>query len=132
MTGNSEVFHMADKRQPDMSGYATHQEILPASLDKAFAHLYSVMAAVAPPQQEFSMQATMQRQTFRGVACLHCDVPIRLPSSILQRAISFDQSEQDPIQQWCSKVFSHRCRICGEEAIYLLNHFLDFEDKNPA
>ncbi len=77
------------------------------------------------------MQAAMAPQKFRGVACRHCGRPIRLSSSILRREIVFHQNETDSALQWRSRVFSHRCRICGEEAIYALNHIVDFEDNSP-
>ena len=75
------------------------------------------------------MQAMMEHQkSFRGIACFYCGRPNRLPTSILQREIFFTECEQNPAQQWHSKVFSHRCRICGGEAVYVLNRILDFVD----
>jgi len=79
------------------------------------------------------MQAAMElEKTFRGVSCRHCSRPIRLPASIVRREISFNQNRVDAAQQWRSRVFSHRCRTCGGEAIYALNHIFDFEDKTFA
>jgi ribosomal protein S27E len=75
------------------------------------------------------MQATLAQQTFRGVSCRHCGHPIRVTPSILTRERSFKNGEPNFTQQWCSQMFSHRCRTCGNEAIYALSHILDFENE---
>ena len=78
------------------------------------------------------MHVRFDQQKFRGVSCCHCGRPIRLPASILRREDLFRQNEPDPTQQWCSKVFPHRCKMCRGEAIYSLDQILDFEDQNPV
>ena len=78
------------------------------------------------------MQAALARQKFRGVPCRSCGRPIRLPASILRREAQFNQSQPEPDLQWCSKVFSFRCKVCGVEAIYALSRILDFEEENIA
>jgi hypothetical protein len=77
------------------------------------------------------MQATMSKPNLRGVYCRHCGSPIPLSNSILKRESLIYQSEQGPTEQWCSKVFPHRCRTCGAESIYALNHIVDFEHQSP-
>lgn len=78
------------------------------------------------------MQATFKPPKLRGAHCRRCGNPTRLPDSILKRESLFKQSEASSAEQWCSKVFSHRCRLCGGEAIYALNHIVDFEVENSA
>ncbi len=78
------------------------------------------------------MQATAKRPVSRGVYCRHCGNPMRLPASILKRESFLNQSEPSSAEHWCSKVFPHRCRNCGAEAIYAVNHIVDFEDKSPT
>jgi hypothetical protein len=48
---------------------------------------------------------------------------------MLRRERSFQQREENFTQQWCSQVFSHRCRGCGGEAVYALSEIEDFEDE---
>jgi hypothetical protein len=78
------------------------------------------------------MQAAMKHQTFRGVACRHCGHPSRVGPAIAQREWALKESNLHAIEQWCSRVFSHRCRLCGGEAIYALDHIVDFDDENFA
>lgn len=78
------------------------------------------------------MQAAMNHQTFRGVACRHCGQPTRVRPAIAQRESALKESNLHSIEQWRSRVFSHRCRHCGGEAIYVLDHIVDFEDENFA
>jgi len=78
------------------------------------------------------MQATVIHPKLRGVYCRHCGRPIRLSASILKRESFLRQSEPGSAEHWCSKVFPHRCRVCGAEAIYGLNHIVDFEGENSA
>jgi hypothetical protein len=73
------------------------------------------------------VEATVVQCTFRGVSCRHCGHPTRVTPSILSRERSFKNSEPNFTQQWCSQTFSHRCRMCGHEAIYALSHILEFE-----
>jgi hypothetical protein len=78
------------------------------------------------------MQATLPPQKFRGVSCFHCGRPIRLRASILWREITMAQREHGPAEQWFSRVFSQRCRMCGGEAVYTMNHISDLEDDSVA
>lgn len=78
------------------------------------------------------MQATVNPVTFRGVYCRHCGRPIRLSASILKRESFMNQSQPNSTEHWRSRVFPHRCRMCGAESIYALNHIVEFEDENPA
>ncbi len=77
------------------------------------------------------MQATPTRSKPRGVYCRLCGSPIPLPASILQRESMLNQNEPSSAEHWRSKVFPHRCRTCGRETIYALNHIRDFEDHSP-
>jgi len=76
------------------------------------------------------MQATMNDRTFRGVACRHCGHPSRVRPAIAQREWATKESTLHPEEEWRSRVFSHRCRQCGGEAIYALDHIVDFDEEN--
>lgn len=78
------------------------------------------------------MEAPTPSQKYRRVFCFHCSRPIRLAPSILRREISVNQIGSEAKNEWFSRVFSHRCKTCGKEAIYSLNHVLDFEDQSGA
>jgi hypothetical protein len=78
------------------------------------------------------MESSLVQPTFRGVLCRHCGHPIRVTPSILSRESAFKNSEPNFTQIWCSKLFSHRCRTCGHEAIYALSHILDFQSENTV
>jgi hypothetical protein len=78
------------------------------------------------------MQATMNDRTFRGVACRHCGQPSRVRPAIAQREWALNKSNVHSIEEWRSRVFSHRCRTCGGEAIHALDYIVDFEDENSA
>ena len=78
------------------------------------------------------MQATLDRQTFRGVSCRHCGQPSRVRPTIAEREQALKQSEPGVPQLWFSGVFSHRCRLCGGEAIYALEHIIDFEEESAG
>ena len=78
------------------------------------------------------MHAALAPTTFRGVLCQRCGKPSRVRQAILNRETSFNQSAPDLEHQWCSRVFSHRCRICGTEAVYALNHISEFEEAYSA
>jgi len=78
------------------------------------------------------MHAALARTTFRGVLCRRCGQPIRVRQAILNRESSLNQSDAGSDQQWCSRVFSHRCKICGNEAVYTLNHISEFDEPIPA
>jgi len=76
------------------------------------------------------METTLVHRTFRGVPCRHFNCPIRLRAPILSRECAFKLDETNFTQQLCSKVFSHRCRTCGEESIDAYSQILDFEDES--
>jgi hypothetical protein len=78
------------------------------------------------------MHATLNQPKVRGIYCRHCGKPLRLPDSILKRESFLKDSESSSDDHWCSRVFSHRCRICCGESIYALNHIVDFEEENPV
>jgi len=77
------------------------------------------------------MQSVVNPPTFRGIVCRSCGSPIRVSASILRRESMFKQMDANSNQNWCSSVFSHRCRNCGEESIYSLHGMLDFEEESP-
>lgn len=74
------------------------------------------------------MQAILAHQTYRGVSCSTCGRPIRVRPAIVAREKTFQQTESGFTQEWCSKVFSHRCKRCYTEAVYSLDQLLDFEE----
>jgi len=77
------------------------------------------------------MKAPMLPHKFRGVSCFHCGRPIRLSASSLWREMTRTQREHGSAERWFSKVFSHRCRVCRGEAVYVLERILGFEDQSP-
>lgn len=78
------------------------------------------------------MQTAPIQGKSRGVYCRLCGSPIPLPASILKRESLLNQNEPSSAEHWRSKVFPHRCKTCGGETIYALNHILDLEDHSPV
>lgn len=77
------------------------------------------------------MQTVLSRATYRGISCRSCGTPVRVPASILTREVLFRETQANLEQTWCSSVFAQRCRSCGAEAIYSLQHILEFEEETP-
>jgi hypothetical protein len=68
----------------------------------------------------------------RGVYCRYCGKPIWLSATFLKRETAIKQNEQTSMQEFSSRVFPARCRICHEEAIYTLSQILDFPEENSG
>ena len=67
----------------------------------------------------------LQKDESHGVACFHCGRPIRVSTALARRKAGLDQLTSNA-QEWHSKVFSLRCRNCGQEALYALSQIHDF------
>ncbi len=71
------------------------------------------------------MTIEAERQTFRGVVCLHCKAPIPVPAIVgsLQAA----EGEGAESSQRKSQVFNIRCPQCHKEKPYRTREIVDFE-----
>lgn len=73
------------------------------------------------------MVQEMVSESFRGVLCLHCSWPIRVPHSIMRREAAFRNQDPDSTQDLGSRVFPLRCRHCRREALYDTSEIVDCE-----
>jgi len=67
------------------------------------------------------------KQQYRGVLCIHCRQPIPLPTNISRRAAEAEGRESSEAQDHGPRVFTLRCRACGEEGLYTESKFIDCE-----
>jgi len=79
---------------------------------------------------ELTMHTAAIQAKARGVYCRYCGKPIWLSATFLKRETTIKQNEQTSMQEFSSRVFPARCRICHEEAIYTLSQILDFPEEN--
>ena len=73
------------------------------------------------------MVQEMVSESFRGVVCLHCSRPIRVPHSVAIRAIAMKNQNPDSVEDLGSRVFTLRCRHCRREALYVSTEIVDCE-----
>jgi len=71
------------------------------------------------------MTIETDRQTFRGVVCLHCRGPIPVPDIV--RILQAADSEGLDSPRRKSQVFNLRCPACHKEKPYRTMEILDFE-----
>ena len=71
------------------------------------------------------MTIETERQTVRGVVCLHCKAPIPVPAIVACRQES--SSEDMESSQRKSQVFNLRCPSCHKEKPYRTREIVDFE-----
>jgi hypothetical protein len=69
-----------------------------------------------------------EKETRRGVTCIHCEQPIPLSRTILQREKEYGKQGTNAHDEWHSRVFAHRCKLCGGESIYTLEHIHEIEE----
>lgn len=67
------------------------------------------------------------KQQYRGVPCIHCRQPIPLPASVSRRVTEPEGRESNETRDSGQRVFTLRCRACGEEGLYLESKFIDCE-----
>ena len=67
------------------------------------------------------------KQQYRGVLCIHCRQPIPLPTTVSRRAAEHEGMESGEAQDHGPRVFTLRCRVCGEEGLYSESKFIDCE-----
>lgn len=71
------------------------------------------------------MTIDSERQTFRGVACLHCKAPIPVPAIVGN--LEAGEGEGADASQRKSQVFNIRCPQCHKEKPYRTREIVDFE-----
>jgi len=71
------------------------------------------------------MTLEMERQSFRGVVCLHCKAPIPVPAIV--RDIQTALMQEAGASREKSPVFNLRCPSCHKEKPYRTGEILDFE-----
>ena len=71
------------------------------------------------------MTLETERQTFRGVVCLHCKAPIPVPAIVSNLQASPD--EEAGLSPRKSQVFNLRCSSCHKEKPYRTREIVDFE-----
>ena len=67
------------------------------------------------------------KQQYRGVLCIHCRQPIPLPTAVSRQAAEPEGRESNEMQDHGPRVFTLRCRACGEEGLYSEAKFIDCE-----
>ena len=76
------------------------------------------------------MQMTIELPlSLRGVTCVHCARPMPVSRVILERETLLRKSPMRCLEDWQSRVFSHRCKACGGESIYTLGHIHELKEK---
>lgn len=71
------------------------------------------------------MTTETERQTFRGVVCLHCKASIPVPA-IVGSFQAADSKDAEPSQRK-SQVFNVRCPSCHKEKPYRTREIVEFE-----
>ncbi len=70
------------------------------------------------------MNSVTERQSYRGVTCLHCKKPIAI--SPLVASIESETQADEASPRKC-QVFHLRCVSCGKEKPYKIGEILEFE-----
>jgi DNA-directed RNA polymerase subunit RPC12/RpoP len=70
------------------------------------------------------MNSVIERQSYRGVSCLHCSHPI--PISPLVASIETETQGDASSPRKC-QVFHLRCVSCGKEKPYKIGEIVEFE-----
>jgi hypothetical protein len=71
------------------------------------------------------MTLETERQSFRGVVCLHCKAPIQLPAIVRDFQAALLQEAGDSSNR--SAVFNLRCPVCHKEKPYRTREIVSFE-----
>lgn len=70
------------------------------------------------------MTTDTERQTFRGVVCLHCKASIPVPAIV--SSLDASASDAGPSLRK-AQVFNLRCPVCHKEKPYRTREIVDFE-----
>jgi hypothetical protein len=70
------------------------------------------------------MNSVTERQSYRGVTCLHCKKPIAI--SPVVASIESETQAEEASPRKC-QVFHLRCVSCGKEKPYKIGEILEFE-----
>lgn len=76
------------------------------------------------------MTMEAERQTFRGVICLHCKAPIPVPAIVSNLQASANEGTES--SQRKSQVFNIRCPQCHKEKPYRTREIVDFQGTAEA
>jgi len=71
------------------------------------------------------MTLDTERQSFRGVVCLHCKAPIAVPA-IVEDLRGASVQEEDT-SRGKAAVFNLRCSVCHKEKPYRTSEIVNFE-----
>jgi hypothetical protein len=71
------------------------------------------------------MTVESERETFRGVVCLHCKEPIPVPHIVIVLQDAGSQGPESLPEK--SQVFNLRCSACHKEKPYRVSEIMDFE-----
>jgi hypothetical protein len=71
------------------------------------------------------MTLETERQSFRGVICLHCKAPIPVPA-IVRDAQPASTQQAGPWSE-SRAVFNLRCHVCHKEKPYQMSEIVNFE-----
>lgn len=67
------------------------------------------------------------KQTYRGVLCVHCRLPIPVPAKVARQESKAANDESSKGEDLGPRVFTLRCRVCEGEGMYAEAKFLDVE-----
>ncbi|MGH9714091.1 MAG: hypothetical protein ACRD5M_12410 [Candidatus Acidiferrales bacterium] len=67
------------------------------------------------------------KQHYRGVLCTRCRQPIPIPATVSRQASEASEKELSAKESLGPRVFTLRCRACGEEALYSETKIIDCE-----
>lgn len=70
------------------------------------------------------MTLETERQSFRGVVCLHCKAPIPVPAIVRDFQAALPQEGGGSSR---SAVFNVRCPVCHKEKPYRIREIVNFE-----
>jgi hypothetical protein len=71
------------------------------------------------------MILNQERQSFRGVVCLHCKAAVPVPAIVQDFQTAFLQETETSHGR--SAVFNLRCPVCHKEKPYRTREIVDFE-----
>ena len=71
------------------------------------------------------MTLETERQSFRGVVCLHCKAPIPVPAIVQDFQTALLQEAE--VSHDKSAVFNLRCSVCHKEKPYRTREIVSFE-----
>jgi hypothetical protein len=73
------------------------------------------------------MSQVTERQTYRGVTCLHCKKPIAISPVVASIETEPQAEASSPVGHKKCQVFHLRCVSCGKEKPYKISEIVEFE-----